>query len=59
MTARKTPAKRVAAKDVKAKVPKANNKTKMKSVAERAAAVEKNLGESQPLRDFLNGVGWR
>jgi hypothetical protein len=29
------------------------------SMAKRAAAVEENLGESQSLRDFLSGVGWR
>ena len=25
----------------------------------RAAAVDKNLGKSQSLRDFLSGAGWR
>ena len=34
-------------------------KTQLTSVAKRAEAVEKNLGESQSLRDFLSGVGWR
>ena len=34
-------------------------KTKLTSVAKRAEAVEKNIGDSQSLRDFLSGVGWR
>lgn len=31
---------------------------KMRSTAERAAAVEANLGGSEPLREFLSKVGW-
>jgi len=29
------------------------------SPAQRAAAVDKNIGKSQPLHDFLASVGWR
>jgi hypothetical protein len=29
------------------------------SPAERAAAVDKNIGKSQSLRDFLIAAGWR
>jgi|GEM_PF-6989515 len=29
------------------------------SPAQRAAAVDKNIGKSQPLQDFLASVGWR
>jgi len=29
------------------------------SPAERAAAVDRNIGKSQPLHDFLASIGWR
>jgi hypothetical protein len=31
---------------------------KPRSMSDRAAEVEANLGGSQPLRDFLSKVGW-
>jgi hypothetical protein len=46
------------AKSAKAKTGKAD-KTTARPTSPRAAAVDKNLGGSQSLRDFLNGVGWR
>lgn len=51
--------KSTSAKIVKVKVRKISPKTKRELVSQRAAAVEENLGETQSLRDFLSGVGWR
>ena len=46
-------------KTVKVKVRKVSPKAKKELVLQRAAAVKENLGETQSLRDFLDGVGWR
>lgn len=46
-------------KIVKVKVRKISPKAKKELVLERAAKVEENLGETQSLRDFLSGAGWR
>jgi hypothetical protein len=57
MSETKTAGKRSATKDTKVKTGKTAAKSTLTS--QRVAAVEKNLGESQSLRDFLSGVGWR
>ena len=51
--------KSTSTKIVKVKVRKISPKAKKELVSQRAAAVEENLGETQSLRDFLSGVGWR
>ncbi|HEX3525668.1 MAG TPA: hypothetical protein VH988_01250 [Thermoanaerobaculia bacterium] len=33
--------------------------TEQMSPVQRAAAVNKNIGKSQPLHDFLASIGWR
>jgi len=47
------------AKSSNAKTLKVTGTTKPMSPRERAAAVDKNIGKSQPLRDFLIAAGWR
>lgn len=49
--------RKVSSKEAKAL--KVSSKAKQDLVSQRAAAVEENLGETQSLRDFLSGVGWR
>jgi hypothetical protein len=41
------------------KVKKASKTVPRMSRAQRAAAVEKNIGKSQPLNEFLASIGWR
>jgi hypothetical protein len=41
------------------KAPKIPKTKKSASTLQRAAAVEKNIGKSQSLHDFLTGIGWR
>ncbi len=41
------------------KTGKATNVVPPMSPAERAAAVDKNIGKSQPLNEFLASIGWR
>lgn len=54
--AKKTASKKSAAKSMK---PKAAHKTTAKTVfLKRQEAVEENLGESEPLRNFLTKAGW-
>jgi hypothetical protein len=50
---------KTAAKSTKAPAPKTTRTTKVKLTMERAAAVDRNIGKSQPLHDFLTGIGWR
>lgn len=38
---------------------KAPEKPEVDSLAQRAAAVAKNIGKTQSLSDFLSGAGWR
>jgi len=57
MAAKKT--KGAAAKGVTTKAPKATVNARAISISDRAAAVEKNLGKSQSLREFLTAWGWR
>lgn len=47
------------AKSGNAKARKATKTTKTMSPSERAAAVDKNIGKTQSLHDFLAGIGWR
>jgi hypothetical protein len=51
--------KSTSAKEMKIKVHKSAQPTKKPSTAQRAAAVEENLGRTQSLRDFLSEIGWR
>ena len=41
------------------KIKKASKAIPRMSRAQRVAAVEKNIGKSQPLSDFLASIGWR
>jgi hypothetical protein len=41
------------------KAPKIPKTKKSASTLQRAAAVDKNIGKSQSLHDFLAGIGWR
>ena len=47
------------AKGSNTKTLKVTGTTKPMSPRERAAAVDKNIGKSQSLRDFLIAAGWR
>lgn len=49
---------KTAAKHVKVTKPTKTAKVKLMTL-ERAAAVERNIGKSQPLHEFLTGIGWR
>jgi hypothetical protein len=58
MTESKAARKSASPKRAKSKAPKAIKTSKAKVTSERAAEVESNLGGSQPLREFLNSIGW-
>jgi hypothetical protein len=60
MSEKKAAGKTTSTKTEKAKARKKTpEKLKKDSVAQRAAAVAKNIGKTQSLSDFLNGAGWR
>jgi hypothetical protein len=50
---------KTATKSTKAPAPKPTKTAQVKLTLERAAAVDRNIGKSQPLHDFLTGIGWR
>lgn len=51
--------KKMTAKHTTAKTTTPKRKTKpARSISDRAAEVEANLGGSEPLKDFLRRAGW-
>jgi hypothetical protein len=55
MTGKKMTAKRTTPDTA---TPKRKVKPAARSISDRAAEVEANLGGSEPLRDFLRRAGW-
>ena len=51
-------AKKPAAKSNDTKARSSKALVKSTTTSKRAAAVDRNLGQSQKLRDFLTGAGW-
>lgn len=58
MKSSKAAGKSASPKGAKGKAAKTTKISQVKVISDRAAKVDKNLGGSQSLRDFLTGAGW-